>query len=101
MDMTKSTGYRAVEELLKAQATHMALKKQFEVARVTEMTLAQREVTVMSYQRVRNCRQYFFDLVRSHQCSTACIPLVPRVYIHEITQSSCGFLSMRFISHNY
>ena len=44
MDMTKSTGYRAVEELLKAQATHMALKKQFEEARVTEMTLAQREV---------------------------------------------------------
>ena len=23
----------------------------------------------------------------------------PRVYIHKITQSSCGFLSMRFISH--
>ena len=22
--------------------------------------------------------------------------MVPRVYIHEITQSSCGFLSMRF-----
>ena len=38
-------------------------------------------------------------LVRSHQCSTAYIhmyivPLVPRVYILKITQSSCGFLSM-------
>ena len=27
-------------------------------------------------------------------------PLVPRVYIHEITQSSCGFLSMRFMYIN-
>ena len=44
MDMTKSTGFRAVEELLKAQSTHMTLKKQFEGARVTEMTLAHREV---------------------------------------------------------
>ena len=55
----------------------------------------------MWYQKVCNCRQYCFDLVRSHQCSTAYTPLVPRVYIREITQSSCGFLSMRFISHNY
>ena len=44
MDMTKSAGYRAVEELLKAQTTHMTLRKQFEGARVNEMTLAQREV---------------------------------------------------------
>ena len=44
MDMTRSTGYRAVEELLKAQSTHMTLKRQFEEARVSEMTLAQREV---------------------------------------------------------
>ena len=53
---------------------------------------------IMWYQKVCNCRQYCFDLVRSHQCSTAYTPLVPRVYIHEITQSSCGFLSMRFIT---
>ena len=44
MDMTKSSGYRAVEELLKAQTTHMALRRQFEGARATEMTLVQREV---------------------------------------------------------
>ena len=29
-----------------------------------------------------------------------CIPIL-RVYIHQFTLSSCGFLSMRFISHNY
>ena len=46
---------------------------------------------IMWYQRVCNCRQYCFDLVRSHQCSTAYTPLVPRVYIHEITQSSCMY----------
>ena len=44
MDMSKSTGYRAVEELLKAQSTHTSLRRQFEEARVSEMTLAQREV---------------------------------------------------------
>ena len=44
MDMTKSAGYRAVEELLKAQTTHMSLRKQFEGARVNEMTQAHREV---------------------------------------------------------
>ena len=33
------------------------------------------------------------------QCSTAYTPLVPRVYIIKVTQSSCGFLSMRFINH--
>ena len=43
---------------------------------------------IMWYQRVCNCRQYCFDLVRSHQCSTAYTPLVPRVYIFEITQCS-------------
>ena len=52
---------------------------------------------IMWYQRVFKCRQYCICLVRSHQCSTAYTPLVPRVYILEITQSSCGFLSMRFI----
>ena len=44
MDMSKSVGYRAVEELLKAQSTHTALRRQFEEARVAEMTLVQREV---------------------------------------------------------
>ena len=40
----------------------------------------------MWYQKVCNCRHvYCFDLVRSHQCSTAYTPLVPQVYIHEIT----------------
>ena len=34
---------------------------------------------IMWYQNVCNCRQYCFDLVRSHQCSTAYIPSVPRV----------------------
>ena len=29
------------------------------------------------------------------------VALVPRVYILKIIQSSCGFLSMRFISQNY
>jgi hypothetical protein len=43
MDMSKSTGYRAVEELLKAQSTQAALRRQFEEARLSEMTLAQRE----------------------------------------------------------
>ena len=52
MDMTKSAGYRAVEELLKAQTTHMTLRKQFEGARVNEITLAQREVR----SRFRACR---------------------------------------------
>ena len=57
---------------------------------------------IMWYQRVCNCRQYCFALVRSHQCSIYSIsPLVPRVYILKITQSSCGFLSMRFIRHNF
>ena len=37
------------------------------------------------HQTVCNCRQ---DLVRSHQCSTVYTPLVPRVYILKITQSS-------------
>ena len=37
---------------------------------------------IMWYQRVCNCRQYCFDLLRSHQCSTAYTPLVPRVYIY-------------------
>ena len=43
---------------------------------------------IMWYQKVCNCRQYCFDLVRSHQCSTAFTPLVPRVYVHEITYYS-------------
>ena len=33
-----------VEELLKAQSTHMSLWRQYEEARQSEMTLAQREV---------------------------------------------------------
>ena len=44
MDMSRSAGYRAVEELLKAQSTHMSLRRQYEEARQSEMTLAQREV---------------------------------------------------------
>ncbi|CAI8051807.1 hypothetical protein GBAR_LOCUS28359, partial [Geodia barretti] len=43
MGMSKSTGYRAVEELLKAQSTQAALRRQFEEARLSEMTLVQRE----------------------------------------------------------
>ena len=50
MDMTKSTGYRAVEELLKAQATHTTLRRQFEGARVNEITLAKREVSSGEYE---------------------------------------------------
>ena len=46
MDMSKSAGFRAVEELLKAQKTHMSLRKQFEEARLSEMTLAHREVII-------------------------------------------------------
>ena len=48
----------------------------------------------MWYQKVCNCRQYCSDLVRSHQCSTAYTPLVPRVYIHEITQSMYMYLQV-------
>ena len=36
MDMRKTPAYRAVEELLKAQNTHMTLKRQFEEAKLTE-----------------------------------------------------------------
>ena len=43
---------------------------------------------IMWYQRVCNC---CFDLVRSHQCSTAYmhvhVPFVPWVYVLKITQS--------------
>ena len=32
----------------------------------------------IKHDTVCNCRQYCFDLVRSHQCSTAYTPLVPQ-----------------------
>ena len=36
MDMTKSPGYLAAEELLRAQATHVKLSRQFQEARLKE-----------------------------------------------------------------
>ena len=55
MDMSKSTGYRAVEELLKAQSTQAALRRQFEEARLSEITLVQREVRHKTLGRVLPC----------------------------------------------
>ena len=36
MDMSKSAAFRAVEELLRAQDTHMKFKRQFEESRHAE-----------------------------------------------------------------
>ena len=36
MDMTKSPGYLAAEELLKAQATHVKLSRQFQETKLKE-----------------------------------------------------------------
>ncbi len=44
MDMSKSPGYRAVEELLKAQSTHMKLRRQFEEERLRKDLTEMKEV---------------------------------------------------------
>ena len=43
MDETKSLGYRAVEELLKAQATQAQLKRQFAMSTLKEECEKRRE----------------------------------------------------------
>ena len=44
LDMSKSPGYLAVEELLKAQDTHMKLKRQFEEEKMREFLKKRWEV---------------------------------------------------------
>ena len=44
MDMSKSPEYLAVEELLKAQDTHMKLKRQFQETQLKEIIAKRQEV---------------------------------------------------------
>lgn len=44
MDQTKSLGYQAMEELLKAQRTHTQLKRQFAKAKLEEELSKKREL---------------------------------------------------------
>ena len=46
MDMTKTPAFRAVEELLKAQKTHMKLRREFEEAKLSEDIVAMKEVCI-------------------------------------------------------
>ena len=46
MDMTKTPAFRAVEELLKAQDTHMKLRREFEEAKLSEDIVAMKEVCI-------------------------------------------------------
>lgn len=46
MDMTKTPAFRAVEELLKAQNTHMKLRREFEEAKLSEDIVAMKEVCI-------------------------------------------------------
>ena len=48
MDMTKTPAFRAVEELLKAQNTHMKLRREFEEAKLSEDITAMKEVYMHS-----------------------------------------------------
>lgn len=45
LDMSKSPGYLALEELLKAQDTHMKLKRQFQEEKIKEFIRKRREVS--------------------------------------------------------
>ena len=45
MDMSKSAGFLAVEELVKAQETHMRLKRQFQEAQLDEDIKSRRQVS--------------------------------------------------------
>ena len=45
MDMSKSAGFLAVEELVKAQETHMRLKRQFQEAQLDEDIKNRRQVS--------------------------------------------------------
>lgn len=45
MDMSKSTAFLAVEELVKAQETHMRLKRQFQEAQLDEDIKNRRQVS--------------------------------------------------------
>ena len=47
MDMSKSAGFLAVEELVKAQETHMRLKRQFQEAQMDEDIKNRRQVSYM------------------------------------------------------
>ena len=47
MDMTKTPAFRAVEELLKAQNTHMKLRREFEEAKLSEDIVAMKEVCII------------------------------------------------------
>ena len=83
MDMSKSTGYRAVEELLKAQSTHTSLRRQFEEARVSEMTLAQREVrgeSLKYYTLKENLKLAIASSKKQIYCETSQYVLPPRDY---------------------
>ena len=44
MDMSKSAAFLAVEELIKAQDTHMRLKRQFQEAKMEEDIKTRKEV---------------------------------------------------------
>lgn len=44
LDMSKSPGFLAIEELLKAQDTHMKLKRQFQEEQIKEAIRKRREV---------------------------------------------------------
>ena len=44
MDMSKSAAFLAVEELIKAQETHMRLKRQFQEAKLEEDIKTRKEV---------------------------------------------------------
>ena len=45
MDMSKSAGFLAVEQLVKAQETHMRLKRQFQEAQMEEDIKSRRQVS--------------------------------------------------------
>ncbi len=49
LDMSKSPGFLAVEELLKAQDTHMKLKRQFQEEQVKEAIATRRQVNAVKY----------------------------------------------------
>ena len=48
----------------------------------------------MWYQKVCNCRQYCFDLVRSHQCSIDNTPLVPTLTVLDTIYSGAHSLTI-------
>lgn len=64
MDQKKSIAYQAMDELLKAQNTHVQLKRQFLVAKLNEELTSKRE-------NFKQDEVQYIVHIYVHQCNTA------------------------------